>query len=74
MIVTEDNTDGQLLVDGHYKKAPTADLEILQHNPPHANPSGGPVYIEGCTSKDVVAIRIHSIKPEAEGYTAWGPQ
>ncbi len=73
VIVTEDNTDGQFLVDGHYKIVPKWDLEVFQHNPMNANPSAGPIYIEGCTKNDVIAVHIHSVKPEAEGYTARYP-
>ena len=73
VIKTEDAVDGQLLVEGHYNMVPHRELEFLQHNPPNVNPSGGPIYIEGCTAKDVVAVHIHSVKPEAEGFTAWLP-
>jgi acetamidase/formamidase len=73
VIITEDNTDGQFLVDGHYKTIPKYELEVFHHTPPNFNPSAGPVYIEGCTKNDVVAVHIHSVKPEAEGYTARYP-
>ena len=74
VIITEDAMDGQLLVDGHYKKPLSNDLEIFKHNPPNNNPCGRPVYIEGVTKDDVVAVHIHSIKPEAEGFTARYPE
>ena len=62
VVITEDAMDGNLLVDGRYTKTPK-DLEVWNHDPPNYNPSGGPIYIKGCTKEDVVAIKIHSVKP-----------
>jgi amidase len=73
-VITEDAADGQLLEGGHYQKVLDQSLEVQQHNPPNLNPTGGPIYIEGCTKDDVVAVHIHSIQPEQEGFTARTPK
>ena len=45
----------------------------LQHYPPKVNPVGGPVYVRGAEPGDVLAVTIHDIEVDAQGFTAVRP-
>jgi acetamidase/formamidase len=45
----------------------------LSHFPPKVNPVGGPVYVRGAEPGDVLAVTVHEIEVDPQGFTAVRP-
>jgi acetamidase/formamidase len=63
---------------GYFKsaddKAIPAKRPGFDRSPPHANPIGGPVYLEGAQRGDTLVIRIEQIQVEPYSWIAVGPR
>ncbi len=66
-IETEDAATGRVRQPGF---VPTVENRPeLVHSPPKVNPVGGPVFIKGVEPGDVLAVTIHDIDPDDQGFT-----
>src|SRR5215218_6522868 len=46
----------------------------FDRTPPHANPIGGPVFVEGAERGDVLVVTLHDILVEDRSWCAVGPR
>ncbi len=66
-VETEDAASGRVREDGFVPSV--ANRQELRGTPPLVNPVAGPIEVRGAGAGDVLAVTIHDIEPEDQGWT-----
>lgn len=70
-VETEDAASGRVREDGFVPSV--ANRPELRATPPLVNPVAGPIKVRGAAARDVLAVTIHDIEPEDQGWTGVRP-
>lgn len=70
-VETEDAASGRIRSPDFVPSV--ANRPELEYVPPKVNPVGGPVYVEGAEPGDVLAVKVHQIDVDPQGFTAVRP-
>ena len=71
-VETEDALSGRIKTDTDLFPSQMKDLASMQ--PRKANPTAGPIFVEGAEKGDVLVVDIHDIVPEVQGVSIISPQ